>query len=324
MNQALANKPKAAVVPQEERMVEFKPFMEDESIKLSVSIVQNMLCKPTRNGAVCSAGHAMRFIMLCRARKLNPFEGDAFIVGFDSKDGPEFNLLTAHVAFLKRAEVHPNFDGMESGVVVRDGDGNVVEREGDFTFENEVLLGGWARVHVRDRKIPTYRKLKLGAHNKGRSVWLTDPAGMIVKCAEADALRSTFPNTLGGLYLDGELPEGVLDVVSKPAPEAMMLPEPEQPATASERMTQKLRGKKQPPPKEEEVIDESYDRQMRITAEYASCATAADVERVYTAHCGPDGWCDEGESHLSRECRDQTLAKIMGVSQEPKPNAQES
>jgi hypothetical protein len=29
---------------------------------------------------------------------------------------------------------------------------------------------------------------------------------MIVKCAEADALRSAFPNSLGGMYLEDEIP----------------------------------------------------------------------------------------------------------------------
>ena len=33
-----------------------------------------------------------------------------------------------------------------------------------------------------------------------------DPAGMIVKCAEADALRSAFPTMLGGCYTEEEMP----------------------------------------------------------------------------------------------------------------------
>merc|ERR1711991_914366 len=60
----------------------------------------------------------MDFLMLCRARKLNPFEGDAYLVGYDSKDGAKFSLITSHQALLKRAELCQQFDGMESGLIL--------------------------------------------------------------------------------------------------------------------------------------------------------------------------------------------------------------
>lgn len=192
----------------EERSVTFTPFGSKDSIKLSVAIVKNLICSPTKSGKVCSDAQAMKFIMLCKAKGLNPFENDAYLVGFDSKDGPSFSLITAHQAFLKRAETHPEYDGMESGVIVRDVNGVLVDREGDFFFEDDTLLGGWATVHFKTRKHPKKSRLKLSTFHQGRSRWNIDPAGMIVKCAEADALRGSFPTMLGGLYLDGELAEG--------------------------------------------------------------------------------------------------------------------
>ena len=187
-----------------ERTVEYVPFLGDEPIKLSIAMVLKYLCKPTRSGKLCTPEQALRFVMLCMARKLNPWEGDAFLVGFDGKDGPEFNLITAHQAFLKRAEANPMFDGMESGVVVVRGE-EVLELPGDLVHGSDTLIGGWAKVYRKDRAHPTYRRLKLATFNTGRSRWEKDPAGMIVKCSEADALRSTFPNTLAGLYAEGEM-----------------------------------------------------------------------------------------------------------------------
>lgn len=187
-----------------EKTVEYVPFMQDEPIKLSAGLVTKYLCKPTKAGKVCSQEQAIRFVMLCVARKLNPFEGDAFIVGYDGQDGPEFSLITAHQAFLKRAEAHVAFDGMDSGVlVVRNGE--TVELHGDFHNGDDVLVGAWAKVYRRDRTRPTYRRLKLATFSTGRSRWAKDPAGMIVKCAEADALRSTFPNNLAGMYAEEEM-----------------------------------------------------------------------------------------------------------------------
>jgi len=186
--------------------MEYTPFGGDTKIKLTVKIVQDMLCIKTKSGKVCNETDAIKFMMLCQARALNPFEGDAFLQGYDSSDGPVFSLITAHQAFLKRAEVNSDFDGMESGVIVRDGDGNLKEREGDFYEEGETLVGGWAKVYFKNRKIPTVRKLRLNTFAKSYGNWKTNPEGMIVKCAEADALRSSFPTKLGGLYIKDELP----------------------------------------------------------------------------------------------------------------------
>jgi phage recombination protein Bet len=194
-----------ALVKKEERAVEFVPFLESDAIKLSVSIVKSLVCAKTKKGHVCDDASAMKFIMLCKARKLNPFVGDAFLVGYDTQDGPVFNLITAHQALLKRAEVHVEFDGMRSGVLVVDGEGNLVDREGDFFLEDDRVVGGWATVYFKTRKYPMHKRIRLATFNTGYSRWKTDPAGMIVKCAEADALRSAFPSVLGGMYLEDEL-----------------------------------------------------------------------------------------------------------------------
>ena len=200
----------------------FIPFGSDSAIKLNVAIVKSLCSAKTKSGAVATESDAIKFMMLCKARGLNPFEGDAFLVGYDSKDGPQFSMITAHQAFLKRAECHPAYDGMESGVVVLDQHGVAVDREGDFLYEGEIVAGGWARVHLKNRKIPMYKRLSYGARSKSSRFWDDDPAGMIVKCAEADALRSAFPTVLGGMYLREEVveefPTAQAVTVEKPSP----------------------------------------------------------------------------------------------------------
>lgn len=187
----------------DERAIEFIPFGAADKIKLSVKIIQNMVAVPTASGKTCSERDALRFLMLCQAQRLNPFAGDAFLVGYDGKYGPQFSLITAHQAFLKRAEASQDFEGMESGIILQSDDGAISEREGDFHLEEENVVGGWARVHRKGRK-PTYRRIRMARFNKGYAQWKEDPAGMIVKTAEADALRSTFPTLLAGLYMQGE------------------------------------------------------------------------------------------------------------------------
>jgi phage recombination protein Bet len=189
-----------------DKPVEYQPLGTENKIKLTARIVQNMLAVKTRSGKTCSEDDALKFVMLCVSRGLNPFEGDAFLIGFDGKDGPQFSLITAHQAFLKRAEMHPGYQGMDSGVIVKDSQGVLVDRQGDFFLDDDTLLGGWATVYVKDRR-PMTRRLKLSTFHTGQSRWQKDPAGMIVKCAEADALRSSFPTKLGGMYLRDEIAE---------------------------------------------------------------------------------------------------------------------
>lgn len=190
-----------------DKEVEYIPFLAKSTIKLSVNLVLKFLCRPTKTGKLCDAVQATRFIMLCKSRGLNPWEGDAYIVGYDTKDGPEFSLITAHQAFLKRAEIHPEYDGLESGVIVkRDGHPGTLEIPGDFADDGDELVGGWCKVYFKNRAHPMHKRIRLSVFKKNYGRWAIDPAGMGVKVAEADALRSAFPNSLGGMYLDDELP----------------------------------------------------------------------------------------------------------------------
>lgn len=188
-----------------DKAIEYIPFLAEQQILLTPRMVLRFMCKPTKSGKRATMEQALHFCMLCKARGLNPWEGDAYLVGYDTQNGPEFSLITAHQAFLKRAEVHPEYDGMQSGVIVQRGD-EILEEEGDFFIDGDVLLGGWAKILFKTRSTPVYKRLKLSTFNKGFGRWNVDPAGMIVKCAEADGLRSAFPNSLGGMYLEDEMP----------------------------------------------------------------------------------------------------------------------
>ena len=233
----MSNETKAVVVKQEQS-IEFVPFGAREKIKMNCQIVRNLIAVPTKGGDLPGDRDCMRFMMLCRSRQLDPFVGDAYLLGFNNREKGivEWSLITAHQSFLKRAEPHGEFNGKKSGVIfsppaecrVCDGDGYVDQKgekakcpkcdgkghwdelEGDFmpqTIQGEKieLAGGWCKVFFKTRSNPEYQRLKLSTYNKDYSKnWRDDPAGMICKCAEAAALRSAFPTSLGGMYLQAE------------------------------------------------------------------------------------------------------------------------
>ncbi len=220
----------------EERLVEYVPLGCTDRVKMSVKIVQTLIAVPTRSGKTCSERDAMKFIMLCAGRKLNPWEGDAYLVGYDGKNGPEFSLITAHQAMLKRAELHPEFDGMQSGVIVKDGDA-LKDLEGDFHTEEQTLVGAWAKIFFKTRKWPSTERISLKAFIKTTGdgtptkFWRENPAGQLVKCAESSALRKGFPTMCAGMYLREEislLSEGIGII---PTPDLSSAAESASPAT---------------------------------------------------------------------------------------------
>lgn len=226
---AVANSPGGA--DNVEPIITYVPLGETDVINLTLSRVKKFLCVPTKSGKMPTDEQVIKYMMLCKAQSLNPWVNDAYLVGYDGKDGPQFSLITAHQAFLKRAEASHEFDGIESGVVVVR-DGVVTERQGDMVLPGETLVGGWARVHRRDRSVPAYDSLALETFDTGRSRWAADPAGMIVKCSEASALRKAFPSTLAAMYCKEEMErnrETQTDVV--PVVEAR---------TKTERLTERL------------------------------------------------------------------------------------
>ena len=186
--------------------VSYVPFGASAPITFDDDIVLRTLCTPTKAGHWPSEQELYKFKQLCKARGLNPFEGDAFLVGYDSvAKGPQFSIITSIYAFLKRAQAAKDFDGMESGVIVQDAAGNLVDRVGDFCMRDDKLAGGWAIVHQKGISHPWTKRLRLDARDKGTPLWQSDAAGMICKCAEVDALRSAYPSATAGMYISGEI-----------------------------------------------------------------------------------------------------------------------
>lgn len=186
--------------------VTFIPFGGRSEIELSVAIIKNMIAPRTKKGVAPSDVDCAKFMMLCHARELNPWEGDAFLVGYDKDGGgAEFSMITSHQALLKRAEACDGYDGMESGVVLLTSKNEMIEFVGDIIPAGHKLVGGWAKVYRKDRGRPMYKRIPLDAFQKNNQFWTgAKAAGMIVKCAEADALRASFPSKLSQMYIEGE------------------------------------------------------------------------------------------------------------------------
>lgn len=185
--------------------------VEGQKIKLTPSIVQQYI---VGTNAKITLQEFKLFTELCKVRKLNPFLREAYLIKY--KEGTPAQLVVGKDAILKRAVLNPNYDGIESGIIIKKDDGKVEERQGTFKLEDEQLVGGWARVYRKDWSHPTYSSVSFNevAQKTGQgqlnSNWANKGATMVEKVAKVRALRETFVEDLSGMYeaeeVEQELP----------------------------------------------------------------------------------------------------------------------
>lgn len=226
-------------------------FVDDhgDAITITSEDVRMHIC-PQAN-----AKEVAYFMELCRAQRLNPFLNEAYLVKFQGKPA---QIMVAHKALVKRAEQHPEYDGMEHGVVVmRDGQVHQEQRGAYYPEAGEVLLGGWAKVYRKDRRMPIYAERSFKSMNKGQANWKSMPDVMIDKCAQAAALREAFPDELRAMYVREEMgsvpAQEVQAEVSTPPESQTHITEPESKSASQEDIVWLRNATKQ-------LVEMGYDR----------------------------------------------------------------
>lgn len=183
-------------------LVIYEDTITGAEVQLSVQLIRNNLCKSA------TETEALLFLELCRHQGLNPWVKDAYLIKY-SQDNPA-TMVTGKDAFMKRADAHPQFAGMESGVIVLKGE-HIENRVGTLVLSDETLIGGWARVARNDRKIDVAPTVSMKEFDSGRGLWKRMPAIMIEKCAIVTALRRAFPSTFAGMYDAAEMQDVEVD-----------------------------------------------------------------------------------------------------------------
>lgn len=201
--------------------------VEGETIKLTPSIVQNYI---VGSDAKITLQEFKFFTSLCKARGLNPFLKEAYCIKFGNQPA---QIVVGKDAIMKRAIRNQQYDGLESGVIVKSIEtGEITERKGTFyDAEAEKLVGGWAKVYRKDWKFPTYcsvsfdevaQRKKDGTLN---SNWNGKGATMVEKVAKVRALRETFIDDLGGMYDAEEMGVSVDNVTEHVEKEPEIIPQ---------------------------------------------------------------------------------------------------
>jgi phage recombination protein Bet len=172
---------------------------------LTAETIKNYLCPEA------SEEELFIFIQLCKGQFLNPFQHDAYLVKYKT-DSPA-SMVVSKDAYFKRADSFPQYDGLKSGIITILGSKRNYQ-EGCMVFAGETLVGAWAEVYRKDRKIPFRAEVSMAEYEGKKynwktrqfevnSMWKNKPATMITKVAEVQALRKAFPQ-LAGMYIAEE------------------------------------------------------------------------------------------------------------------------
>lgn len=126
------------------------------------------------------------FAEMCRATGLNPATKEIWAI----KAGGRLQLMTGINGFLKIANSHPQFDGMEV----------------TFEWDGKQLISSTVKVYRKDRRFPSVATAYWNEYAKQTPIWRSMPTVMLSKCAKSLAIREAFINELGGLYTAEEMP----------------------------------------------------------------------------------------------------------------------
>ncbi len=166
------------------------------------------LCMP--KGATDS--ELAMYLYRCREMGFDPLSKELVLQKRVSQDGTmNLSFITTRDALLRKAELNPNYAGINSGVV-RENDTFLVDTEKGvvkhtFGMKRGKILAGWAVVYHKMR-LPVVSVADYDEYynaNIKSPVWKSVPSAMIQKVAEVAALRRQFPVLAQGVYTAEEM-----------------------------------------------------------------------------------------------------------------------
>jgi phage recombination protein Bet len=129
------------------------------------------------------------FTEMVKSTGLNPITKEIWAI----KAGGRLQIMTGINGFLKIANSHSHFDGMEVTF--------------EWSEDGKALISSTAKVYRKDRRFPSVATAYLAEYGKQSPIWKQMPSIMLSKCAKSLAIREAFINELGGLYTQEEMPD---------------------------------------------------------------------------------------------------------------------
>jgi len=249
------------------------------------------------------------FMKLCEARQLNPFLREAYLIKYKKDFRAPATMVVSKDVFMKRAALFPDFDGMQSGVIVTDNEtGDLREREGEFYLKTkEELVGAWAVGFRKDwnheMKSTVSLEEYIGRKSSGEpnKMWAGKPGTMLVKVAEVHLLRKIIPEILPGMYIPEEM-NVEAELETKPVKVARAELEIPDEETARAKFTEIIE-------RYQYVMDEGVVEQARL--EFEGCDTLDDMRMVFLNFQDECKAAEREAEKVEKELTDAEAAKEL-------------
>ena len=178
-----------------------RDMIGDTEVKLTPSIVQEYILGS--NSGKITLPEFKFFCEMAKSRGLNPFTREIFAIKYGNSPA---TIVVSKQAILKRATMHPKFNGLLSGIFVKTSDGKIEKRDGGILLDDELLVGSWCEVFRKDWDKPMYCSCSMNEIKQEKNPsWQKMPVTMAIKTATVRACRDAFPEDLGGLYEQDEI-----------------------------------------------------------------------------------------------------------------------
>lgn len=187
-----------------------------DEMRLTINMVKQFLVRG--NASLVTGQEIMFFMQICKARQLNPFINDCYLVKYGSDPAA---IIVSVDYFRKNARRARDCKGWAAGIIVMTSD-NVVRYSKGLVLPGEKLIGGWFRAQPEGWSEPFEHEVPLEAFIKrkrdGSVTQFWEPAKqpfMIRKVAECQGLRFLWGENTAGMYAPEEIVSDPSDIEIK-------------------------------------------------------------------------------------------------------------
>jgi phage recombination protein Bet len=163
----------------------------------------------TGNRDLVSDQEIVYFMNICRARSLNPFNRECYLIKYTQAESAAIIVSIEKLRMVARQS--EDCVGWERGIIVKKADGEIRYSKG-LILDGEVLLGGYFKAKPKGWETPFELEVNLKGYIKktkegnATRFWSADnQPTMIAKVAEAQGLRTVWPEKVQGLYIQEEI-----------------------------------------------------------------------------------------------------------------------
>jgi len=181
-----------------------------EEMKLTMNMVRRFLVQG--RAEFVTESELMYFMHECKARKLNPFLRQAWLIKYSQNDNAQILESIHH----KRAKARRAADckGWRKGIIVKTKDGEIHDSMG-IVLEGDTLLGGFFEATPEGWDGPWRLEVNLAGYIKKTAkgavtkFWSEDnQPSMIAKVAESQGLSALWGDAVGTAVIPGEVSPG--------------------------------------------------------------------------------------------------------------------